>query len=283
MLSTPGARVVGPRSRPRLLPREYARDPRAPPGRPTLPPVAKLDGTRALVTGATSGLGRAMAEALVDAGAHVAVTGRNQDRCDAVALDLGERAIGVALDVRDPASVRAGVEEVSMRLGGVDLLVSNAGIGQQTVNPRFLTDPAPFWEAAPDAFRDVVDTKIVGTFLAVREVVPRMLAAGGGRVVVISMNESTMTRAGFAPYGPSGAGVEALARVMGAELEGTPVRLNILLPGGATETGMIPEDFPRELRAGLLDPAVMGPPIVWLASSDAAGVHGERIVATEFA
>jgi NAD(P)-dependent dehydrogenase (short-subunit alcohol dehydrogenase family) len=244
--------------------------------------VAKLDGTRALVTGATSGLGRAMAEALTGAGARVAVTGRDQARCDAVAAELGEPAVGQALDVRDPASVRAGVDAIYARLGGLDLLVSNAGIGQQTVNPRFLTEPAPFWDAAPDAFRDVVDTKIVGTFLAVREVVPRMLAAGGGRVVVISMNESTMTRAGFAPYGPSGAGVEALARVMAADLQDTPVALNILLPGGATETGMIPADVPREVRAGLLDPAVMGPPIVWLASPDATGVHGERIVATEF-
>jgi len=78
------------------------------------------------------------------------------------------------------------------------------------------------------------------------------------------------------------AGVEALARVMAADLEGSPVTLNILLPGGATETGMIPEDVPDELRSGLLDADVMGPPIVWLASPAAAGVHAERIVATEF-
>jgi len=191
--------------------------------------------------------------------------------------------VGVLLDVRDPRSVRAGVDAVYERLDGVDLLVCNAGIGQRTVNPRFLTDPAPFWEAEPEPFRAVVDTKITGTFLAAREVVPRMLDAGGGRVVVISMNQSTMTRAGFAPYGPSGAGVEALARVMAADLEGSPVTLNILLPGGATETGMIPEDVPDELRSGLLDADVMGPPIVWLASPAASGVHGERIVATEFA
>jgi NAD(P)-dependent dehydrogenase (short-subunit alcohol dehydrogenase family) len=256
--------------------------PRCSRGTTYAPRMPDLDGTRALVTGATSGLGRAMAEALHLAGGRVAVTGRDGARCERVAAGLGDRAVGVALDVRDPVSVRDGVDAVVERLGGVDLLVANAGIGQQTVNPRFLTEPAPFWDAAPDAFRAVVDTKIVGTFLTVREVVPRMLAAGGGRVVVISMNESTMTRAGFAPYGPSGAGVEALARVMAGDLEGTPVTLNILLPGGATETGMIPEDVPGELRAGLLDPAIMGPPIVWLASPAAAGVHGERVVATEF-
>jgi NAD(P)-dependent dehydrogenase (short-subunit alcohol dehydrogenase family) len=244
--------------------------------------MTQLQTMRALITGATSGLGRAMAEALVAEGAQVAVTGRDAARAQAVADALGERATGVALDVRDEASVRAGVDAVEAAFGGIDLLVCNAGIGQQTVNPRFLTDPAPFWQAAPDGFRDVVETKVIGTFLVAREVVPRMLAAGGGRVVVISMSETTMTRAGFAPYGPSGAAVEALAYVMAAELADSPVTVNILLPGGATETGMIPGDVCAEVRAGLLDPAAMGPPIVWLASPEAAGVHGRRIVATEF-
>ena len=162
------------------------------------------------------------------------------------------------------------------------MLVNNAGIGMRTVNPRFLTDSQPFWEVTPNGFRDVLETKVTGSFLVAREVVPRMLAAGGGRIVSISMNEQTMTRRGFVPYGPSGAGVEALAKVMAADLAETPVRANILLPGGATATGMIPDDVSPETRAGLLDPGVMGPPIVWLASSEASGVHGERIVAATF-
>jgi gluconate 5-dehydrogenase len=100
--------------------------------------------------------------------------------------------------------------------------------------------------------------------------------------VIISMNEQTMTRRGFVPYGPSGAGVEALARVMAADLAGGPVTVNILLPGGATATGMVTDDVPADVRERLLDPAIMGPPIVWLCSEQAAGVHDERIVATEF-
>jgi gluconate 5-dehydrogenase len=152
----------------------------------------------------------------------------------------------------------------------------------RTVNPRFLTEPQPFWEVSPPGFRDVVDTKLTGSFLVARLVVPRMLAAGGGRIVTISMNEETMSRRGFAPYGPAGAGVEALSRVMAADLAGTSVRVNILLPGGATATGMIPEDASTEIQAGLLDPAIMGRPIVWLASDAAAGIHDERIVAKDF-
>jgi len=127
----------------------------------------------------------------------------------------------------------------------------------------------------------VVDTKVTGTFLVSRQVVPRMLEAGSGRVVTISMSQQTMQRRGFTPYGPAGAAVEALARVIAADLADTPVRANVLLPGGATATGMVPDDLGDEARSRLLDPAIMGPPIVWLASTEAGDVHDERIAATD--
>ncbi len=248
----------------------------------TLRSVMNLNGTRVVVTGATSGLGRAMAESLIEAGALVAVTGRERSRSETVAAELGPAAVAIELDVRDQTSVQTGVSEIYERLGGVDVLVNNAGIGMRTVNPRFLTDPQPFWEVAPEAFRDLLETKMTGCFLVARAVVPRMLAAGRGRVITISMNEQTMIRRGFVPYGPAGAAVEALSRVMAADLAGTPVTVNVLLPGGATATGMLPDDVLPETRGTLLDPAIMGPPIVWLASPAAAGVHDERIVAAEF-
>ncbi len=241
-----------------------------------------LAGTRVVVTGATSGLGRAMAQALLEAGAVVAVTSRKRSRADAAAALLGPRAVAIELDVRDEASVVSGVSEIYERLGAVDVLVNNAGIGMLTVNPRFLTDPQPFWEVVPGGFRDVLETKVTGCFLVARAVVPRMLAGGGGRIITISMNEQTMVRRGFVPYGPAGAAVEALSRVMAADLAGTAVSANVLLPGGATATGMLPDDVSPETRAKLLDPAIMGPPIVWLASAEARGVNDERIVATDF-
>jgi NAD(P)-dependent dehydrogenase (short-subunit alcohol dehydrogenase family) len=239
-----------------------------------------LHSTRVLVTGGTSGLGRAMAAALATAGAQVALTGRDRARAQTAAAEIG--AIGLELDVRDERSVHAGLDAAYEQLGGLDALVCNAGIGMRTVNPRFMSDPQPFWEVSPAGFRDVVETKVTGTFLVAAAAAPRMLAAGGGRIVVISMNEQTMTRGGFVPYGPSGAAVEALARVMAADLADTSVTVNILLPGGATETGMIPDEVPADVRERLLDPAIMGPPIVWLCSEGADGVHDQRIVATEF-
>jgi len=248
----------------------------------TLVPVRRLNGTRVLVTGATSGLGLAMAEALVDAGARVAVSSRSRARAESVAVRLGASAMGLALDVRDELSVQESVDELYARWGGLDVLVNNAGIGMRTVNPRFLTDPQAFWEVPAGGFRDVIETKITGVFLVSRAVAPRMLAAGAGRIINISMSTRTMTRRGFVPYGPAGAGVEALSRIMAADLAGTPVRVNILLPGGATATGMVPGDVSPEMQARLLDPAIMGPPVVWLASEEAAAVHDQRIVGTEF-
>ena len=222
-----------------------------------------------------------MAAALAGAGAAVALTGRDAARARDAAAQL-PGAIWLAFDVRDETSVANAVEQAWSRLGGLDLLVNNAGIGMRTVNPRFMTEPQGFWQVPADGFRAVIDTNLTGYFLMARAVTPRMLEAGGGRIVNISMNHSTMNRQGFVPYGPSRAGAEALSRIMAADLRGTPVTVNALLPGGATKTGMLPAEYqPPGLR--LLDPAVMGPPIVWLASAAASGVHDERIIAAEFA
>jgi gluconate 5-dehydrogenase len=223
-----------------------------------------------------------MAAALLAAGARVAVTGRDAGRARRAAGELGDGAVGIGMDVRDEDGVARGVAEVFDALGGLDVLVNNAGIGMRTVNPRFLTDPQPFWAVPPEGFRDVVATNLTGYFLVARETVPRLLAAGGGRVVNVSMNHATMNRTGFVPYGPARAGAEALSRIMAADLAGSPVTVNVLLPGGATATGMIPEDFPPQQRDRLLPAEVMAGPIRWLCSPAAAGVHDERIVATEF-
>jgi NAD(P)-dependent dehydrogenase (short-subunit alcohol dehydrogenase family) len=239
-----------------------------------------LDGTRALVTGGTSGIGLAMADALARAGATVVLTSRSAERAIAVAARL-PGALGVAADARDEVSVARAVDQAWSRFGGIDLLVNNAGLGMRTVNPRFLAEPQGFWEVPSEGFRAVVEVNLTGYFLMARELTPRMLGAGSGRIVNVSMNHTTMTRQGFVPYGPSRAGAEALSRIMAADLADSPVRVNMLLPGGATDTGMVP---PGDRPAGLtlIDPAVMGPPIVWLASPAAREVHDQRIVATGF-
>jgi len=114
---------------------------------------------RVLVTGGTSGLGLAMAAALAASGATVALTGRSGERARTVAAEL-PGALGIELDVRDESSVDEAVAEAWSRLGGIDMLVNNAGIGMRTVNPDFMTRPRGFWEVPADGFRAVIETNL---------------------------------------------------------------------------------------------------------------------------
>jgi NAD(P)-dependent dehydrogenase (short-subunit alcohol dehydrogenase family) len=249
--------------------------------------MSDVTGVRVLVSGGTSGLGLAMSAELVAGGARVVLTGRDATRTAAAAAQLATagpgRAIGVAMDVRDEQSVQDGATAALGALGGIDVLVNNAGIGMRTVNPMFMTDPQPFWIVEPDQFRDLFATNVSGYFLLARVIAPLMVAAGKGKIVNVSVSESTIRRAGFAPYGPSRAATDSLSHVMAADLAGTGVTVNLLAPGGATATGMIPDDLAEDRRVGLLDPAIIGPPIRWLASADSDGITDCRVVATDFA
>ena len=224
-----------------------------------------------------------MSQALAEAGARVALTGRAEERVQDAATRIAHGTTGLVMDVRDEHSVAAGVDRALATLGGLDVLVNNAGIGMRTVNPHFMTEPAGFWQVSPDGFRDLFATNVLGYFLVARAVVPHMLAAGHGKIVNISVSEATMRRRGFTPYGPARAATDALSHIMAADLTGTGIDVNLLLPGGATRTGMTPDDAPEQVRATWLDPAIMGPPIVWLASRASDGHTDQRIVATEFA
>lgn len=223
-----------------------------------------------------------MSQALAEAGARVALTGRTEQRVQDAAAKI-TRVTGLVMDVRDERSVSAGVDRALAILGGVDVLVNNAGIGMRTVNPDFMSEPAGFWRVSPDGFRDLFATNVLGYFLVARAIVPHMLEAGHGKIVNISVNETTMRRQGFTPYGPSRAATDALSHIMAADLAGTGIDVNLLLPGGATRTGMTPDSVPNDLRATWLDPTIMGPPICWLASHASDGLTDQRIVATDFA
>jgi 3-oxoacyl-[acyl-carrier protein] reductase len=109
-----------------------------------------------------------------------------------------------------------------------------------------------------------------------------MLKRRFGRIINISINHETMKRKGFTPYGPSKAALESMSIIWAQELESTGITLNLLLPGGATNTGMIPDTFPEPQRKKLIDPVVMGPPAAYLASDDASGINGQRIIAVDW-
>ncbi len=137
--------------------------------------MTQLDGTRVLVTGGTSGLGRAMAQALADAGARVALTSRDSGRAHMVAAEISKDATAVELDVRDERRWRGlRRRDRGALLGGLDMLVNNAGIGMRTVNPRFLTEPQPFWWASHrPAFATCWTPRRPAAFLVARAVTGR--------------------------------------------------------------------------------------------------------------
>jgi len=247
--------------------------------------MGDLTGVRVVVTGATSGLGAAMADALLLAGATVAFASRPTARLDASVSqrrNQGLDAVSLPMDVRDPASVQAAADRTFKTLGGVDVVVNNAGIGMGTVNPRFLEMAMPFYEVSPDNFHDVVATNLTGYFLVARAFTPLFIEQGNGRFINVTANHETMRRKGFVPYGPARAGAEALSLIMVEDLRPYGVTVNLLLPGGATDTGIIPGDVSMEIRKSLLRPEVMGAPALFLASPEANGLTGERIVARDF-
>jgi NAD(P)-dependent dehydrogenase (short-subunit alcohol dehydrogenase family) len=247
--------------------------------------AVELDGVHAVVTGASSGLGAAMAEALLQAGATVAVAARPGERLEAAVEGWRERdlkAEALPLDVRDPDSAASAAATIGERWPSLDLLVNNAGIGMRTVNPRFITDPQPFWDVPLDGFRDVLETNLTGYFIVAKAFIPILLEQDRGRIVNVTINLETMRRRGFVPYGPSRAGAESLSMIMTEDLRPHEISVNLLLPGGATFTGMIPEGLSEQQRAALLPAEVMGPPILFLASAEAEGVTGERIVAKDW-
>jgi 3-oxoacyl-[acyl-carrier protein] reductase len=242
----------------------------------------KLHGKVAIVTGGGRGLGRAIAEAYLAEGARVVVTGaRERAEIDAIAETAGTgRGCALLADVTDPRQSEGVVAQTIDRFGRVDVLVNNAGRGMKYVSQRFLSEPSRFWETDPGVWRMVIDTNVNGPFYMTRAAVPGMIERGSGSIINISMNYGTMKRRGFSPYGPSKAALESASIIWARDLEGTGVRVNVLLPGGATETGMIPEGLPEDLRRALLRPTIIGPPAVYLASDASRHLTGQRLVAT---
>jgi NAD(P)-dependent dehydrogenase (short-subunit alcohol dehydrogenase family) len=172
--------------------------------------------------------------------------------------------------------------EVEDRLGPIEVLVNNAGRGMRYISERFLSEPSRFWEADPEVWRMVIHTNVNGPFFMSRAVVPGMISRGWGRIINISVNYDTMRRRGFSPYGPSKAALESETVIWAQDLAGTGSTVNALLPGGASMTGMIPDEVPPEVRARLISPEIMVPPLLWLVSNDSSEFTGKRLNASRW-
>jgi 3-oxoacyl-[acyl-carrier protein] reductase len=217
------------------------------------------------VTGANRGIGLACARALADAGFTVAVTARTGDV---------EGFTTVRCDQTDPAQVDAAVAEVEERLGPVGVLVANAGI---TRDGLALT-------MSDDAFADVVETNLTGTFRVVRRCAKGMLRAKWGRIVLVGSVVGLLGSGGQVNYASSKAGLVGMARSLARELGSRGITANVVAPG-FVDTDMTAE-LTDERRAAILaqvplgrlaSPDEVAGVVTWLASDAAAYVTGAVI------
>ena len=245
-----------------------------------------LVGRSCIVTGGGRGLGMEMAMALVEQGANVVITSAREAEeledveTQAAALGGPGQLVAIQADVRDFESCERVINATIDRFERVDCLVNNAGRGMLLISETFNTEPALFWKSDPSAWREIIDTNVNGVFNMARAAVPHMVAQGFGRVINISTSDITMIRTGYSPYGPSKAALEAMSRVWAADLVDTGVTVNVFLPGGASDTKLLPDSPNKKGADGkLLPPALMRAPILWLCSNESDGHTGERYIA----
>jgi NAD(P)-dependent dehydrogenase (short-subunit alcohol dehydrogenase family) len=241
-------------------------------------PHPSLAGRAVVVTGASRGLGRAMAVGLAQAGARVAVVAsRPSPQLDETMAQLASvggapPAIQTIGDLQDPAACERIAAEVLAAFGAIDVLVNNAGV--PNVGPG-----APFWRVDVDEWRRMAHTNMDGVFFMARSVAPSMIAQGHGKIINVSTSDRTMVRKHLSPYGPSKAFVEACSRIWAQDLADTGVTVNVLLPGGVVDTAADVTGVATPGRS-FLPASVMVPPLLWLASDQSNGHNGERFIAS---
>ncbi|HEY1260196.1 MAG TPA: SDR family oxidoreductase [Stellaceae bacterium] len=240
----------------------------------------------AIVTGAASGIGRAMALGLLDDGIDVAAVDREAVWLDELKAAVDERRVPGGLhtiraDLAEPASFESIVAGALAIRGRIDILVNNAGIGQGSIRADQRHNPIRFWEITPEQWCRFVAVNATAPLMMARAVAPHMLAAGKGRIVTVTTSLGTMLREGYVLYGASKAAAEAATAVMAADLAGTGVTANVLVPGGMTDTRIIPDAAVAD-RSRLLRPEIMAAPLRWLVSDEAAQVTGRRFLAAHW-
>jgi NAD(P)-dependent dehydrogenase (short-subunit alcohol dehydrogenase family) len=237
----------------------------------------RLDGRVAIVTGGVRGLGRVMAEALADAGASVAVTGRDETYAEKIARELhdawGRPTLGLGVNVTNRDAVQGMVDRTNERLGRIDILINNAGINIRR----------PIEKLEEFEWDQVIDTNLKGAWLCSRAVFPEMKQRRWGRVINLSSMLAEVALPGRSPYCASKGGLTALTKVLALEGARDGVNVNAICPGPfATELNLPLLNDP-EARAAMEskvplgrwgDPQELGPVAVFLASEASSYITG---------
>ncbi|WP_105902374.1 3-oxoacyl-ACP reductase FabG [Vibrio gangliei] len=233
-----------------------------------------LEGKIALVTGASRGIGRAIAELLVERGATVVGTATSESGAQAISDYLGSNGKGLALNVTDADSVAATIKTITDEFGGIDILVNNAGITRDNLLMRM----------KDDEWQDIMDTNLTSIFRLSKAVLRGMMKKRHGRIVNVGSIVGTMGNAGQANYAAAKAGVIGFTKSMAREVASRGVTVNTVAPG-FIETDMTKalNDDQRavtlsQVPAGRLgDPREIASAVAFLASDEAAYITGETL------
>jgi len=233
-----------------------------------------LEGKVVLVTGASRGIGKAVAETLVAQGAKVAGTATSENGASNISEYLGENGKGYALNVTNPDSIKETLEAIKADFGDVDVLVNNAGITRDNLLMRM----------KDDEWADIIDTNLTSIFRLSKAVMRPMMKKRHGRIINIGSVVGTMGNAGQANYAAAKAGVIGFSKSLAKEIASRGITVNVVAPG-FIDTDMtkalddaqrkaISDQVPAE-RLG--DPKEIAATVAFLASNEAGYISGETI------
>jgi NAD(P)-dependent dehydrogenase (short-subunit alcohol dehydrogenase family) len=237
--------------------------------------VRRLAGDVAIITGASQGIGRAIALRLASEGAAVAILARNEKNVRAVAEEVavaGGQAIAIACDVTDRSQVHSSIDAVMERFGRLTVLVNHAGIIQL----------APFLEITDEMWAEVVKVNLTGMFIVAQEAGRQMMKQRSGRIVNMGSASAHIAHSGQAAYAVTKAGIEALTRSMAFELAPFGITVNAVAPGTIVtglSSGLLSKEAAaertRRIPLGRFgDPSEVAAVVAFLASRDASYVTG---------
>ncbi|MEB2298750.1 3-oxoacyl-ACP reductase FabG [Lysinibacillus xylanilyticus] len=234
----------------------------------------RLNNKVAIITGAANGIGYAAAERFIEEGAFVVIADFNEDAGVSSAQHLGDQALFVQVDVADRESVKNLVATVIEQTGRVDILVNNAGI----------TRDAMLTKMTEDQFHQVLDVNLTGVFNCTQEVIPHMIAAGGGKIINTSSVSGVYGNVGQTNYAATKAAIVGMTKTWAKELGRKGINVNAVAPG-FTETDMVkkmPENVLAQMRSivplqRLGTPRDIANAYLFLASDEASYVHGHTL------
>jgi NAD(P)-dependent dehydrogenase (short-subunit alcohol dehydrogenase family) len=246
------------------------------------PTKDQVTGPAVLITGALTGIGRATALAFAREGARIVVSGRHDDKGNALVSELqeiGAEATFIKSDVRHDDEVRALVDETVKQFGRLDVAVNNAGTEG---------NPGPLTDQTAESYAATFDTNVLGTLLSIKHELRVMLPQGGGSIVNVSSTYGRAGAPGAALYVASKHAVEGFTKAAALEFAETGVRINVVAPG-PTETGMLnrftgtPENkadlISRVPMKRIAQPEEIAEAILFLASDKASYITGASLAA----